>query len=747
MKQIITSILLILQASYSLNGQSIMRDTTDDHQSYLPEITVVGRSSSNDYQQMPEIVGTAIYAGKKNSLIIVDNVLGNKVTNTMRQVMAKVPGIHIWESDGSGIQVGIASRGLSPNRSWEFNVKQNGYDIAADPFGYPEAYYNPQMQAVQRLEVVRGQSALQYGPQIGGLINYILKDGNHLSKAFNIESEQTIGSNGLINTFNAIGGKTTKLHYYGFYDHRAADGYRANSRYQTGTFFGTVTFNIASKTQLSLEGTKWSMLSQQPGGLTDHQLYHDSKISYRSRNWMQLDWKIGAMTLAHTWKERNKLQLKIFVMHADRNSVGFVPSGGILIADTLNKTIGSFNPRTIDIDRYINYGAESKWLQDIKLGGKRHILTAGLKIYQGQTDRWRGGRENGSGLDFTIEKNPANAWNAVIDYHTFNAAIYAESVLKLGTKLLIIPGFRSEYLAGEASGSSGLKDNTPIPLIARSKSRSFTLFGLSGEYHLGNLEAYGGIHQSYRPIQFADLTTPPTSDELDPNLKDSKAITADLGVRGDLVKGLRVDAGVYHMKYQNRIGTIRQQRLDGTFYNYRTNIGASTSVGFECLLEWNIQKSTKEHYDAEWIPFISYAYNHATYDKLKITTQIGNQIKETILNGNKIENAPTHILRTGIEFRSGPIKAQAGYSYTSSMYTDANNTIIPTANAQNGGIPAYHITDLSLQYKFKKYISLKGGVNNLTNEVYFTRRAGGYPGPGALPSDGRSVWLSLSFIW
>ncbi len=54
----------------------------------------------------------------------------------MRQVLAKVPGIYILESDGSCIQVGIAIRGLSPNRSRDFNVRQNGYDISADPFGY-----------------------------------------------------------------------------------------------------------------------------------------------------------------------------------------------------------------------------------------------------------------------------------------------------------------------------------------------------------------------------------------------------------------------------------------------------------------------------------------------------------------------------------------------------------------------------------------------------------------------------------
>ena len=63
---------------------------------YLTDVTVVGRNSKSDYQQMPEIVGTNIYAGKKNALIVLDNVQGNVVSNNMRQVLSKVAGIHIW---------------------------------------------------------------------------------------------------------------------------------------------------------------------------------------------------------------------------------------------------------------------------------------------------------------------------------------------------------------------------------------------------------------------------------------------------------------------------------------------------------------------------------------------------------------------------------------------------------------------------------------------------------------------------
>ena len=69
----------------------------------LPEVTVIGQNISRDILPLPELSGTSIFAGKKTSVILIDQVKGNVVANTMRQVMAKVPGIHVWESDGSGL--------------------------------------------------------------------------------------------------------------------------------------------------------------------------------------------------------------------------------------------------------------------------------------------------------------------------------------------------------------------------------------------------------------------------------------------------------------------------------------------------------------------------------------------------------------------------------------------------------------------------------------------------------------------
>ena len=43
--------------------------------------------------------------------------------------------------------------------------------------------------------------------------------------------------------------------------------------------------------------------------------------------------------------------------------------------------------------------------------------------------------------------------------------------------------------------------------------------------------------------------------------------------------------------------------------------------------------------------------------------------------------------------------------------------------------------------KFK----IETGINNLANEIYFTRRATGYPGPGIIPSPPRNYYLTIQF--
>jgi len=722
-------------------SEPAVQDTLPREHKYLPEITVVGLGSRSDIHQLPEIVGTSIYAGKKNALIIMDNVKGNAATNTMRQVMAKVPGIHVWESDGSGIQIGIAARGLSPNRSWEFNVRQNGYDISADPFGYPEAYYNPQLQAVQRIEVVRGHGALQYGPQFGGMVNYILKNGNEINKPFQVETQQTVGSYGLFNTYNAIGGETRNFHYYAYVDHRNANGWREHSRYFTNSGFGTFTWRVNPRLTLTAEIMKNHINSQQPGGHTDSGFAASPRASQRSRNWMDIRWFTTAMIANYKIADNRKINFKIFNVLGDRNSVGFIRP--LTIRDSINPATGQFNPRAVDIDQYRNFGVEARYLGDYSWLGRSHTLSGGLRYFRGKTNRFRNGTGT-TGSDYTLERtNPV--WPSDIDYRTHNAAAFVENIFRLSDKLNIVPGVRYEWLNARAGGINGYSNGQPLILQDQQRSRRFLLAGIGAEYHTSrSTEFYANITQAYRPMQFADLTAPPTTHEIDANLRDARGYNADLGYRGRVGNYLYVDVSVFYLRYNDRIGTIAQQRADGSLYNLTTNVGDSRSRGWEALVEFSPVKAfCPKSTWGDISLFVSHSYTEARYDDLEVVQKVGNELVRTSLRNTSVENAPLHILRTGLTYTFKGFSLTGQLSFVDKAFSDANNTVTPAVSGQNGLIPAYTLGDVFASYAFRKHVTLRAGINNLTDARYFTRRAGGYPGPGLLPADGRNLFLSV----
>jgi Fe(3+) dicitrate transport protein len=646
----------------------------------------------------------------------------------MRQVLAKVPGIHIWESDPSGIQIGIAARGLSPNRSWEFNIRQNGYDIAADPFGYPEAYYNPQLQAVQRIEIVRGQGALQYGPQFGGMVNYILKNGTEINQPFEFETQQTIGSNGLINSFNAIGGKKGKVNYYSFYDQRNGEGWRDNSQFFSKAGFGSITYHFTKQLAISFELMHSHTRSQQAGGLTDAQIKKDAQQSFRSRNWMDIKWTTPAINIQYEMNDHSRWNTKIFGTIGDRNSVGFLHS--ILVKDSINKATNQFNNRIVNIDQYRNYGLESRFITDYFIGEMKNTISSGIRLYTGNTHRFADGKgTTGSDYDLTVE----GFYPKDIQFRSNNAAVFIENIFRVTEKLLIIPGIRYEWLEGAASGRDGFNSSgESINLQNITRSRSFVLSGIGSEYHLTtNTEFYANFSQAYRPIQFANLQAPPTTDIVDTDLKDAKGYNIDLGYRGKVKNYIQFDISGFYLQYNNRVGTITPSN---TNYRLITNVGGSTSKGLETYIEFNPIRAFTNSNKTDLILFSSYAFTDAKYS--------GNH-QDANTKGKKVENAPQDILRAGVSFGYKGFLITNQLSHVGAAFSDANNTVVPIANGNTGLIPSYTILDLTASYKFSKSLNIKAGINNMADVRYFTRRAGGYPGPGALPADGRNFFVSI----
>src|SRR5437870_12200402 len=92
----------------------------------LKEVIILGIKTVRGTGHMPEVSNGIIYAGKKNEVILVDSLDANKAINNTRQILGRIPGLNIVETEAGGFTaIGIATRGLNPTQSIEMNTRQD----------------------------------------------------------------------------------------------------------------------------------------------------------------------------------------------------------------------------------------------------------------------------------------------------------------------------------------------------------------------------------------------------------------------------------------------------------------------------------------------------------------------------------------------------------------------------------------------------------------------------------------------
>jgi len=717
----------------STANQKVFELSASSHQ--LTEVNVIGQQQHlADVRMLTQTVGTTIYSGKKNEIIDLNNTPANTAINSVRQIYAKVPGINIIENDEAGIQLGIATRGLNPNRTTEFNTRQNGYDIPADPIGYPETYYTPPADGLDAIEIIRGAASLQYGSQFGGLLNFKLKQGP-TDVPFEAVTKQTAGSYGFFNSFNSVGGQDGKLNYYAFYDFKRGDGWRQNTGFDVHDAYISLKYALTPKITLGFDYTFMYYQMQQPGGLTDAEFAANPRQSLRNRNWFAATWNLPALTLDYAIDTSSLLSVKLYSLIADRKNVGNL--NPINFVDNLSI------PRTVMDDDYRNIYLESRYIKHYKLvGDLSSSFLAGVRFYHGDTHRIQGNNNTGSNADFTVD----DPNDLQIDYKfpSYNVAVFMENVFQLSDKLSVTPGARFEYIQTNAIGYSIPDTTTNVKVPAnQTHTRKFPLFGLGLDYKVTDkTDAYANFSQNYSPVDFTDIVIAQPGMVVDPNLKDVKGYNFDIGYRGQFLNVFSLDVSGYYLLYKNRIGAIEES--DGgastgglNTYLYETNIADSRSIGTELYGEINL---------LHLIP----GYKHST-NKISVFNSVSYTNAEYIdappdrkqFDGKKVEYAAPWIDRYGVDFIFGKFSGGVVYSYTDAEFSDATNATQST-DGSVGIIPSYHTIDATVGYTLKKW-KFSFSANNLTNQMYFTRRTTGFPGPGIIPSEGRAVYGTVQF--
>jgi Fe(3+) dicitrate transport protein len=700
----------------------------------IEEVEVASkREKTNGSTILKAVEGVSIYAAKKSEVIVMADLTANKASNNPRQIFARIAGANIWESDCAGLQIGIASRGLSPNRNSNFNTRQNGYDISADPLGYPESYYTPALQAVERVEVVRGASSLQYGTQFGGMVNFKMKEGPK-DKTVDFTTHQSYNSLGFYNGYNSLGGTYKKLNYFAYNRFTKGDCWRCNSDFTSNNNFIAFQIAVSEKVKIGFEYTGMKYLAHQPGGLTDAQFEADAQQSNRERNWFKVIWHMPVMTLDVQLTEKTKLNWRNYSLIGGRDALGNLQA--------INRADGG-GERDFLKDDFSNFGTELRILHRYKIKEQIGNFLIGTRFFRGHTLRQQGLGDDGSNPNFEY-----TGVGLLSDYRfpNINWALFSENIFNINDQWSITPGVRLEFINTDAKGyyRNIIKDGAGNILQDitieedKSNNRLIALAGIGVSFKPKSfVELYGNFSQNYRAINFNDIRVINPNAAVDEDLKDEKGFNADLGLRGNW-NGLRFDFSLFLLRYQDKIGdvftTVPDPILVERAVRLRTNISDARNFGIEMFLETDfIDYSKSSNDDLEVVLFANFAYINAVY----INSE------NAAFDKNKVELVPPYIFRTGLSVRWKNLKSALQYSYTHQHFTEATNAI-QTPNAVDGLIHSYYVMDLSLSYEWK-WFTFEAGINNLTNNTYFTRRASGYPGPGIIPSDGISGYGAVQF--
>ncbi len=698
----------------------------------LSEVEVsVEKDNTFGISRLNNVEGTAIYAGKKTEAVYVGDLNANLAANNSRQIFSKVAGINIFENDGSGNSIGIGGRGLNPNRISNFNTRQNGYDISADALGYPESYYTPPTEAIERIEVLRGAASLQYGTQFGGMINYKFNDAP-VSKKLSGNFRQTGGTFGFVNSFNQLSGTVSKISYNAFYQFKHYEGWRRRSESNSHNAFASLKYQVNERLYIKGEYTFMNYTAQQPGGLTDKQFDKDPSFVSRDRNWFRVNWNLFSLSADYKVTDKTRINLMMFGLKAGRDALGVL--GRIDRADdtTANRNLLS--------DVYNNYGAELRLLQRYMLLGNNCNFLIGARYYNGQTVRKQGDADKTNQPNFKF-LNPDDLENSSYVFPSQNYAVFAENIFQLTKKWNLTPGVRYEYISTNSDGyyrllNKDLAGNVLLDMKvndARENARQFVLLGMGSQLKLTKaIELYANFSQNYRSINFNDMRVLNANFQIDPNLKDESGFTADGGLRGTIKDVLYFDISGFMIGYNNRIGTVL--KVDSNTFQivrYRTNVGTSQNLGAEAFAELDWIKLFRKNSKHKLSTFVNAAYINARYT----------DSKQTAYYNKKVEYVPDLIFRCGVTYGFKKFSFTYQYSYTGEQFSDATNSKTSTS-AIYGIIPEYIVMDASASYTWK-FLGIYAGVNNLNNEKYFTRRAEGYPGPGILPADPLNIYVTL----
>ena len=702
--------ILLACAAFNAAAQSPVPTDMDDPRIVrvqLPRVVVVAEAEAESDHVvqgpfLPDLQGVKINAGKKTTIIDLD-ALPKIHAGNYRLALIQTPSLVLSEESTPLLSIGY--RGLEPHRAQYTQVLKDGIPIHADQFGYPEAYYVPPLETVDRIEFIRGGGSLMYGPQPGGALNYVTHRPR-TDRVFGGATTHTFGADSTWSNFTYIDGTSDRLGYYAYYNHRETDGTRrANSDVDLDA--GQV------KLALDAEGpTRWFATLEsyreahgEPGGLTltrgpnDVNYNVDRDASSRQFDRFELDRDAATLTLEQDL-DAGQFSARAWAVDYTRHSrrqrgggFGSVPVGA--------------NAATNDIEtqQFDSFGIEGRYRRDWGIDGQ-HTLAVGSQFFTSDSPRTdaRGASADARNGLLRI------ASQRDLDY----TSVFAENLFRVG-RLSLTPGVRIESY--EQSVETQFVNPASAPR-RRSEANTVALFGLGASWDIGDRSRlYFNASESYRPVIFTESVPNSTTTVVAGDLNEGTSWQADLGYRTQ-ASGLVFDTSLFYMAFEDKVGGA------GTVTDPIRNIGKIEYRGFEASTQYDLFQLGNGDRTRQLNALLNLTVLDAEITRDAAAARLG----------NAPQFAPDYFVRLGLVYGHRDDRKLGLFG------TFVDDSFADDANSSNRLMPAYQVWDLTAEWRLgsSRWILL-GGVYNLFDEKYYSR----IRNDGIDPAPGRNAYFGF----
>lgn len=654
----------VMQAPLAAHAESIL----------LPRIDIIA-GGENAIEQQP---GSVSIVGPTQ----IEQIQPLSTEDALRTV----PGVHIKGEEESGIVANIGIRGLSA-ADYKSLILEDGVPVAPGLFVGNGRYYNPRIQRMSEIEVLKGAAALRYGPNtIGGVVNYKTKDpidgfaisgrvGSHQYRETNVEA----------GTQTPSGEAKVGL----FYTRAESDGFQNK---------GFDMEDLMLKGGMQLGDKQW---------LGAKFTYHknDANISYRGL--FLGEYKAGAkynpapddyflterksFDLNHLWEISPDVSLSTLVYWSEMNrdywrfavnNAASLAAGRWIYTDNVAGNNRSFERVGLDSRLTVNHSI-------FGIGNQAEI---GIRIMDEEM------------VDQQINATRANPRSGTISTDRVDSAVsyalFVQNRFDVTDRLSITPGLRIEnYEQKRRDRRNRANDGE--------SSNTEYLPGVGATYRLTDeAQLYGSVYKAFSP----PLNSQSIVTGVDQQLDAERSNNIEVGVRGRSGRA-RYEVTAFQMDFDNQITPA----ISGGLTN--ANAGSTMHRGMEAAFGYAWASGISLDANMTWIPTADYREDRGG----------------GILRGNRLPYSPEWLANVTLAYTQGPLRTALIGRYVDEQYGDGDNSepITGSGNAiWKGKLDSYYTFDLTASYDVNKQFRVFGAIKNLTDERYIASlRQGIYAGP------------------